>query len=243
MTSPSAVPSYVQGYRFSDASTDFYDAGRFKDQAGYGAAADAVVVAGTPVFATVGGHRCVKMDNTWHGGFPMPCPWQGAIVLVAKPEYVSGATLTRYCFIFGDFTTASANGNLNAQHFSGQRRFALATPSAVLNPILSRSNNDLVVVGFGHDQETRKLYSTIDGVSIAETSAASGTTSGNSVALSSAQVGVRFGDLNNSASDLTELTDMYLHLFEVHFFSENIWRRYPAEAASMMAAIRTQYGL
>lgn len=249
MTYPFEIPSYVQGYRFSDESDVFYDAATktFKDQAGYGSRADLVITAGSPVFDTVGGKRCVRLDNTFHGLFPTPIPWMGSVVAVIKPEYVSGATLTRHPLLFGNSTSAAANGALQITHASGQRRVVLSTPNSSLTCTQTRTDNNLVVVGFATDQETRKGYATNDGATITETTAPASTTNGNAVALGwqtqGIDYGARFGDMDNLPANLTALTDFYCEMFELHFFADNIWTKQPAKAAELIASLRAKYGV
>jgi hypothetical protein len=246
MTYPFEVPSYVQGYRFSDESEIFYDAATktFRDLAGYGARADLAITAGSPVFATVNERRGVTLDNTFHGRFNMPIPWMGSVVAVLKPEYVSGGTLSRYPLLFGDnLGTLSSNGQMRLGHFSGARSVNWTTPSAVLNAAQSRNDNNLVVVGFATDQETRKGYATSNGITVTETGPVAGTTNGNGPAVGSAQFGARFGDMDGQPANLTQITDFFCHMFELHFFAENIWVAHQAKAQSLMTALRTKYGV
>lgn len=244
MTYPFEVPSYVQGYRFSDESEIFYDAATktFRDLAGYGARADLAITAGSPVFATVSGRRGVTLDNTFHGRFQMPIPWMGSVVAVLKPELTVGTTISRYPLLFGDNLTLSSNGNMRLGHFSGSRTVNWTTPGSVLNAVQSRNDDNLVVYGFATDQETRKGYSTNNGVAITETGPVAGTTNGNGPAISSGQFGARFGDMDGQPANLTQVTDFFCHMFEVHFFAENIWVAHAAKAQALMASLRSKYG-
>jgi hypothetical protein len=245
MTFPFEVPSYVQGYRFSDESEIFYDASTktFRDLSGYGQRADLSITAGTPVFATINGRRGVTLDNTFHGRFQIPVPWMGSVVAILKPVLATGSTISRYPILFDDAVTLSSNGQLSLSHFSGARSVNWRTPSGVLQPTQSRNNDDLVVVGFATDQQTRKGYSTSNGVAITETAAASGTTSGNSVAVGSGKFGARFGDMDGLPTNLTQITDLFCHMFELHFFAENIWVAHQALAQAMMTAMRSKYAV
>lgn len=244
MTHPFEVPSYVQGYRFSDESETFYDAATktFRDLAGYGARADLAITAGSPVFATVSGRRGVTLDNTFHGRFQMPIPWMGSVVAVLKPELTVGTTINRYPLLFGDnLSTLSNNGQMQILHFSGQRRVAWSTPGGVLAATQIRTDDNLVVVGFATDQETRKGYSTSNGITITETGPVAGTTNGNGVAVGSGQFGARFGDMDGQPANLTQITDLFCHMFELHFFAENIWVAHATEAAALMTTLRATY--
>lgn len=245
MTYPFEVPSYVQGYRFSDERDIFYDTATktFSDLAGYGARADLAITAGTPVFATINGRRGVTLDNTFHGRFHMPTPWMGSVVAVLKPEYVSGSTLVRYPLLFGDAVSSGSNGQMSITHASSQRRVSWITPNATLSNLQTRNDNNLVVVGFATDQETRRGYGTSDGITIVETGPVAGTTSGVGVAMLSAQFGARFGDMDNNPANLTQITDFFCHVFELHFFAENIWVAHTAKAQALMTALRTKYNV
>jgi hypothetical protein len=238
----SDIPGYVQGYRFSDDAA-VYTSGTqtFIDQAGYGA--DLTITTGAPVFATVGSERFLTLDNTFHGSCKMPIPWHGSIITVIKPVRVSGGTLSRIICIFGDAVNATSNGLLWVQYNSGNRTIYWWGPNGTLSTTKTRSDDNTVAFGAAHDQETRKLYSTIDGVTVTETSAAAGTTDGNAPSMLCGLTGARFGDLDGDPAVLTAMADFYLQIAEIHFFQENIWTQYPTEAAAFMAELRTKYGV
>jgi hypothetical protein len=238
------IPGYIMGHRFSDDPA-FYDSGskRFKGLAGYGAREDLRVTVGNPIFETINGQRSVKMDNTCHGEFHSPIPWQGSMILVIKPIYASGATLTRYPILFGDAVTASSNGSVSVVHASGSRRVGVQTASAQLQGVLARNDNNVVVVAFSHSQETRLQYKSADGVTVTTSAAAASAVNGNSVALGSAQNGARWGNLSGTAGDTTPLSDVFCNVMEQHFFSENILAGSNlALTAAVMAELKTQYG-
>lgn len=239
------IPGYVQGHRFLD-DPQYYDATeqRFKDLAGFDHLGNGLrITAGSPVFETVGAHRGIRLNNTFHGSFKSPIPWMGSVILVIKPTYVSGSTLVRSPYIFGDFTTINSNGVIQIVHFSGSRRVAFATGSVVLSMDRQRNDNNLVVVAFALDQQTQKAYATVDGVTVAESAAAAGTTTGSAAAISGGLSGVRFGNLNNIVGDLTELSDFYCGVYEHHFFSGNILTESLPATAAFMARLRTKYGV
>lgn len=238
------VTSYVQGYRFSD-DPYFYDATRqsFRDMAGYGERAELVINLGSPIFETVDGHRCLKLDNTFHGWGPMPVPWHGSFVAVCKPNYVSGGTVAAYPVLFGD-VAAVANGSFRLIHFSGSLRLMLTSGgTGAIEMTDTMPNNNIRVVGYAMDQETRRGYLTRDGVTTTEgPEITADAHSGIRCDFGSAQVGFRFGNLSATPEDTTPSTDMFLYMHEMHFFSENIWTKYPAEAAQMMAGLNAKYG-
>lgn len=245
VTYPYDIPSYIQGYRFDDTDPLAYDeAGkRFLDQAGYGAMADLVIGNGAPVFGEVDGHRGLRLDNTFHGACPMPIPWQGAAIIVAKIELLTTGTLKKYPMIFGDNGTVTSNGNLFAQHFSGTRSLSMATTGAQLTAATALNSDALRVAGYAFDQETRKAHATLDGVTVTEVQAPASSTNGNAVALSSAQTGLRFGQLKGVAGDYSVETGMIVWMFEAHFFAENIWLTNAQTAADLMASLRDKYSI
>jgi len=240
------VPSYVQGYRFSD-DPYFYDADRqaFRDMAGYGERAELLIDVGSPIFETVDGYRCLKLDNTFHGGGIMPIPWHGSLVVVCKPVYAGGgATLSKFILLFGDSTNPSTSGGFWLTHAEGNRRLLFTSPSAQLSQPDVVNNDSLRVAGFALDQETRQAYATKDGITVAtSTPLATNAHSGSSVGANASLRGFRFGNLSGTASDTDASTNMYLYMHELHFFSENIWTKYPTEAAAMMSRLRLEYGV
>lgn len=246
MTYPVEIPSYVQGYRFSDENEIYYDAANktFKDLAGYGPRADLRITTGTPVFANVNSRRCVTLDNTFHGVCSNPIPWMGTCVMVMQPVYVSGGTLVRNIFIAGDSAPAnvSNDGRMIILHFSGQRNVEIWTPGGALRTAVFRSDNNAVTVALSTNQETRMAYATYDGSTIVSNGPAAGTTNGNACGIWSAQYGLRFGDLDADPSNTTAITDFYLNIFEAHFFAEDIINDYSSKTQAMMARLKAKYG-
>lgn len=239
------IPGYIMGHRFSDAP-ECYDSAnkRFLDQAGYGSKADLKVTVGSPIFETVSGQRSVKMDNTCHGVFASPIAWQGSMILVIKPIYVSGVTLTRYPILWGDSATPSSNGNVQIVYTSTARRVVMNSASTQLTGILSRTDNNTVVVAFCHDQSTRLQYKSTDGVTVTTSTAAASTVNGNAVALGSAQYGSRWGNLSGTAGNTTPISDFYCNVMEQHFFSENILTGSNlAKTATFMAELKATHGV
>lgn len=238
------IPGYIMGHRFSDDSAD-YNSGtkRFLDKAGYGSKADLRVTVGDPVFETVNGQRGARLNNTWHGLFASPVPWQGSAIFVVKPWMVGGTTVTRYPILFGDAVTATANGALQLTHTSGQRRLVWTTASAQLVNTLQRTDDNAVVVAYSISQEARAGYRSSDGVTVSTQAGPASTTNGNAIAIGSARFGARFGNLNAVAGDTTEETVLTCTFFEQHFFSENILTGDNlALTAAFMAELKTQYG-
>lgn len=238
------IPGYIMGHRFSDDSAHYDSTNkRFYDKAGYGPKADLRVTVGDAVFEDVNGQRAVRMNNTCHGVFASPVPWQGSAIFVLKPWMVGGTTVTKYPILFGDFGTASSNGSLQVTHASGQRRAVWTTPSAQLSSNLFRTDDNAVVVAYSISQETRLGYRSSDGVTVSTVAAPASTLNGNAVAMGSAQYGARWGNLNAVAGDTTLETVLTVSMMEQHFFSENILvGDNLALTAAFMAELKAQYG-
>jgi hypothetical protein len=237
------IPGYIMGHRFSDDPAD-YNSGtkRFLDKAGYGARADLRVTVGDPVFETVNGQRAARLDNTWHGLFPSPVPWQGSAIFVLKPNYVSGATVVKYPILFGDLA-APSNGQLQVTYASGQRRYVWQTGSAALVNQINRNDDNAVVVAYAISQETRLGYRSTDGGTVSTATASASSVNGNAPAMSSAQFGARFGNISGVAGNTTAATDMTVSMMEQHYFSENILiGDNLALTAAFIAELKTQYG-
>jgi hypothetical protein len=240
----SNLPGYIMGHRFSDDAAHYDSVNkRFYDKAGYGPKADLRVTAGSPVFETVNSQRAVRLNNTWHGLFASPVPWQGSGVFVLKPWMVGSATTTKYPILFGDAVTASSNGQLQVTFASSQRRMVWTTPSAQLSNTLTRNDDNAVVVAYAISQEARLGYRSSDGVTVSTTAAPASTANGNAPAMGSAQYGARFGNLSAVAGSTTEETVLTVSMMEQHYFSENILvGDNLALTAAFMAELKAQYG-
>nr|WP_319388202.1 hypothetical protein [uncultured Cohaesibacter sp.] len=245
MTYAYDIDSYVQGYKFDDTDINAYDAvnKRFLDLAGYGSNADIEIHTGDPIFEIEDGHRGVKLNNTFHGRFANPIAWQGSVIIVAKIDALSSATMSRYPVLFGDFASNSTNGQIFAMHFSGERRLNLSTPSVQINCQTSLTTDQIRVAGFGTDQSRRKGYATLDGSTVTQTSAAVSELNGNAVAVSSAKYGARFGETKGISGDVSEDVDMAIWFYEMHFFSDNIWLDHADQALAMMTTLNEKYGV
>ena len=239
------IPGYMQGYIFSDSSEDYYDATSktFHDQAGYGDKAGLTIHTGSTVFDTLDSRRGVKLDNTFHGSFKMPIPWQGSVVAVMRPESLVSGTLNRYPLIFGDASSNSSNGKLQLSHFSGQRRLTWGTPNGSLSAVDSQADDLMRVFSASTDQLTRKSYVTNDGSTVTEATAPTSTTNGNAVAVESAITGARFGEIKGISGNVTLETDLVVRMYEMHFFAGNIWTNHATKAAAFMTSLRAKYGV
>lgn len=204
---------------------------------------DLRVTVGDPVFETVNGQRAVRLNNTWHGLFASPVPWEGSAIFVLKPWMVGGTTVTRWPILFGDAVTASSNGALNLVHASGARRVGWVTGSSQLSNVLQRTDDNVVVVAFAISQQTRLGYRSSDGITVSTATAPASELNGNAVAMGSARFGARFGNLNAVAGDTTLETVLTLSMMEQHFYSGNILTGDNlALTAAFMAELKATYG-
>lgn len=240
----SNLPGYIMGHRFSDAPADYNPVSkRFIDKSGYGEKADLRVTVGDPIFETVNSQRAVRLNNTWHGNFASPVPWQGSAIFVLKPNYVSGSTVVKYPILFGDLAAASV-GQLQIVYASGARRVVWQTANAQLVNTLQRNDDNAVVVAFSISQEARTGYRSTDGVTVSTQAGPASTVNGVALAMGSARYGARFGNLSATAGNTTEETALTCSFFEQHYFSENILvgAENLALTAAFMTELKSTYG-
>jgi len=245
MTHAFEIPGYVQGHRFLDDPL-YYDstAKRFKDLAGYDHLGNGLTITtGNPIFETVGGNRGLRLDNTFNGSFRCPIPWMGTMICVIKPQYLSGLTAGRYPLIFGDAVNPLSNGRQYIYYTSTKRGVQLVSAGAQLQTQNYRNDDNCVVVVMAFDQQTRMSYSTVDGVTIATATAPANTTNGNAVSLSTAGVGVRFGNMTAIEGDVTQVTDLYCQYYEQHFFDGNILLSDLAKTKEFIDKLKAQYNI
>jgi len=227
MTYAFDIPGYVQGFRFSDDERFFYTAaGRFRDLAGYDHLGNGCqVVRGTPTFAPVNGNTALLLDNTCHLEFLPSIPWEGSVLIAGKPTSNAGAS--KYLLLFGDRVQANTNGRMTLQRFQAGRSIGISTSGTGITET-KNGNDDALVAAFSLSQQTRKAYSTQDGVSVKEAVPVPAAANGNGLSLgttnSSDNQGVkaRLGVLLGNDSDLSAQTDVFLHIWELHFWKGNV---------------------
>lgn len=254
MTHPFQVPGYVQGFRFSD-DPDFYDSATktFIDQSAYGAlhtSNNLAITTGTPAFVTdASGQRGMTLNNTVQGEFFPAIPWEGSVILAVRPHISGTGTQTTYPLLFGSASLAPSNGSFQCEFSSGSMRYKWRTPGGGnLSQIDEGDETKLVCLGYATDQNTRKGYRTVDGVTITETAAVASSVHGNALAIGAHSSTVpngaktRFGNLSGVIGD-TVATALSLTFFEMHFFAGNIWLASPDEAEACMTALRSKYGI
>lgn len=243
------IPGYVQGFVFSDASTAFYDAGVFKDQAGYGSTNDLTITTGTPSFVNVGSTRGLTLDNTVQGRFLPAIPWEGTMIMVMQPAMSVNGNI--YPVIFGVTAAISSNGKLLIiRASSADYRHGFSSPSSSLTPTntYTASPQSGVKVGaWAISQETRKSYVSKDGVLVTE-SAAFSAASTSGIELSGKDttrtdgIWARFGNLSGVLGDVAPTTNKMvicaLHCFKGNALADS---RLSAIAAEM-ATLKLQVG-
>jgi hypothetical protein len=223
LNTASADVAYIQGYRFA-SDPAFYDSGnqRFIDQAGYGVDAGLNMNVGVPVFETVNTKECLRLDNTEQGQFACPIPWEGSLVMVIKPDYISGGTISRWICLFGDAVSASSNRRLSIAHNSSTRNVTFNTVGGG-NISLGRADNNVVAIALGSLQNPREVKGSKDGITVT-TSSSGSATSGIACQFGAALSGVRFGNLSGTAGDTTDLSaTMFCRIMRLDFFSRDIF--------------------
>lgn len=245
------IPGYVQGHRFSDEDSVFFDSATntFKDLSGYGDFLNVEPVVGTPSFQNFGpnSRRGLLLDNTYHGRFIPMAPWETTIVFAIYIELLTSGTITKYPYLFGNASLPTNNGFIKTIHFSGNRRINSGTPSAQSN-IISQTLDGIIVGAFAFDQSTREIYDTQDGVTVNSTTAVTDNGNGTALAIGSGQavgfdgIYCRLGDLNGDGSTTAE-TDLKIAVMESHFFSGNAIANYPSQIQTLLADISSYYGV
>ena len=246
------IPGYVQGHRFSDESSVFYDADnlKFKDLSGYGDFLDLEITVGTPAFEDTGANnrRGLLLDKQAQGRFIPAAPWETTFVFAIHVELLTSGTQVRYPYLFGTQPTETNNGLIRAQHSSGNRSIYMSTSGAAVAINRTSGSNGIIVGAFALDQSTRKGYDTGDGVTVNETAAVADVGNGSALAIGAAGAGTfddiycRFGDLVGDGSTTAE-TDLKIVALEHHFFAGNVISSHQDQVAALLAEMATYYGV
>ena len=239
------IDSYVMGHIFSDDKR-FYDANKkqFIDQAGYGERGALQITTGIPQFATLNEQKGIILDNTVHGQYHNPIPWHGSAIFVLKSNYITNAPNDiAPLAIFGDATTVLTNGALYYQYNYGQRLLNLQTLSHRIILRLTKNDDAPIIVAFALDQSTQSGYLSVDGVTVTTVAANQNITAGYNAALASAIHGARFGVLNKDDADVTKRNDVAVHVFEQHFFADNILTNNLADTKSFIDYLKDKYAI
>ena len=248
------LPGYVQGFVFSDASSATYESGVFKNQSPYGPGpggiADITLTVGTPSFATTNGQKGVILDNTVQGNFVPALPWECAVITVMKPNMTTNTSI--YPVILGGSASISSNGRIYITR-TPSIRHGITTPSSQSigqeDYGSLAGSSDMKVTAFEQSQETRRSYSTRDGVTV--TASAALADAGNGLGLAWGSTGgaaggvrARFGNISGTIGD-TAASVNPMELYELHFFKPGLLRDAGSLAllAAEMAALKTKYGL
>lgn len=254
------VPGYLMGHRFTQDKR-YYDSTnkRFYDLSGYSRFKGyCETTVGTPAFSNHGTYsrEGVLLDRTCQMKFINPVPWEGTMIYVAKPTIAADLTALRL-WIFGDAVTVTNNGlvSLHSTAVANQILGTSNTPAVSASaPILTinSANTTILVLAFAWDQETRKVYSTSDAITVNESAAAAGTTHGNDISMGwngnyglTGSVGSRYVRLGDNVGDGTSAADAthYAHLFEQHFFKGNVLRNNLAQVKEFFDSLKTYYGV
>lgn len=246
------IPGYVQGHRFSDESDVFYDADnlKFKDLSGYGDFLDLEITTGTPAFEDTGANnrRGLLLDKQCQGRFIPAAPWETTVVFAIYVELLTSGTQIRYPYLFGTQPTESSNGNIRAQHSSGNRVVAVSTPSGQSNAEISQGTDGIIIAAVSFDQSTRKTYDTVDGVTVNESAALADGGNGGGLAIGAGGAGTfddiycRFGDLVGDGSTTAE-ADLKVVALEHHFFAGNVISSHQDEVAALLSEMASYYGV
>ena len=240
------IPNYIQGHRFSDDEL-FYDSTKkqFIDQAGYGERAALKITVGSPKFETMNNERALLLDNSFHGQFASPIPFQGSMIVVLKPKTEGVvASVSNFISIFGDSPTLTSNGLLYTQYAGNQRRVILQIGSGRLALTKSRTDDNAVVIAYALDQTTQKLYCTVDGTTVQEVApSAIRNDDGLNASMRSGLHGVRFGNLSGVAGNVAPIANLSTYMFEQHFYAGNILTENLAETKAFIDALKEKYGI
>jgi hypothetical protein len=248
------VPGYLCGHRYTQDSR-YYDAAnnRFLDLARYGN--HVRKTAGVPAYSNHGGNNRegLLLDNSCQLEMDNPIPWEGTVVLALKIHKPAAANLFPY--LFGDAALSTSNGMLIVQGAGGAGNVTLtmATPSSALASAQSLAQDTIHVIAFAMDQETRKAYRTIDGVTVNESAAAGASPSGVAAAMGwNGNIGlagslgsrmVRIGNNSGVVGDVAANATNYVHLFEDHFFKGNALRNSLPVVKEFIDSLKATYGL
>lgn len=249
------VPGYVCGFRFSD-DRRYYDSTntRFIDLSGYGNHCD--VQTGSPSFSNLGTYsrEGLLLDNSCQLELDNPIAWEGTTLIVARAHLPTvSERLTTW--IFGDdFTGWSSNALVAYLNSGGTVTLTAAGTSSTIFKTENVTNDAIVVFASAWDQETRKIYTTLDAVTVNESAAAAGVANGFPVAPGAygnvglaGSVGSRKIRIGNNAcavapTTVADATD-YLHVFEQHFWKGNVLRNNLPDVLEFVTSLKTYYGV
>jgi hypothetical protein len=254
MKTPFDVPGPLAAYRFQN-DPRYYDSANehFIDLSGYGQ--HCKKTAGTIAFSNHGqyGREGILLDNSCQFRIENPNPWEITVVAVMRSHLVTG-NLTLRALLFGDNTTPTSNGMLNVISNLGATVFTTNCGTLSLAaPSLTHSRDTLFINAFAMDQETRKAYSSSDGVTVNESAAAAAGVNGNAASLGwnvnagiagaetnrYIRVGNNSGVIGDTAANATD----YLHLFALFAFASNQLRNNLPKLKPFMDTEKLYYGI
>lgn len=246
----SLLPGFVQDISFSD-DPEFFNSGTglWHDGSGYGDFNGCLVTAGTPTFATIDGVRGWLMDNTCHARLLPAIVNGGMVITVMKPVDYDATTKALFPAVFGFASSIASNGSIQLGHASGIYNHRYTTASSVLNPTCGYSgagNNGLKVCAMAWSQETRKSYSSKDGITITESAAVADAGSGiqfDGKLSTRNSMFARVGNISGVVDDVSlPATPHRVFAVRWRFYNQVSLITDPAAVQAEMAAIKAQYG-
>jgi hypothetical protein len=260
------VPGYVMGHRFSSDKRYFDTSGatpRFLDLAGYGDLDQhCEQTSGVARFSLHGpnNREGLLLDNSNQWQVACPAPWEGCVVAVIKPHMPTLNKTLRFWYV-GNNLTLGQNTGIGAAStgVAGVVNIAGSTQAiSAIWPNCAITSDQLAVVAWSSDQETRQLYITKDAVNILTSAAVAASNHGRALALGAAAYAGAVGLLgdpkikmerlgNNIASgsqtDFTADAVDYLHIFERHWFRGNPLRNNLPEMKEVFDGLKAYYGI
>lgn len=213
--------TYVQGHKFSNESDIFYnvDNAEFKNLSPYTKFNYNVeTTIGSPIFESFGNHIGIKLDRSWQGRFIPAIPWGGTAIFTVRMERITlGPTFGCYPIIFGDAANESSNAILFSSFAGNEERLIMSAPSAKGSQY-SDIGGEIKTIAWSFDNITGKSYM-YDGNTVTEVVV--DTSVFGALSLSVSGFYARIGDLIGDGTS-TPVTDYNIHLFEQHYFNDNL---------------------
>lgn len=243
MVSPSDIPGYAQGFRFSDDPA-FYSSGenRFYDLAGYDAIGNGMTFdVGVPNFATVNGDRSILLDNTTRGRFYQANPWHGSLIVALKPAMPADGFAYPICY---SGRLRDSGGALRLRRTATDNRLRyMASNSHFIEVTAARDVP--IIAAFAADQSSRRYYSLVAGGSLV-VGAEITTDTYSGVQFATGRAGqdaastmASLGSMNGDPASTTAFGGCYI--WEMHTFSENVLIANPGAVASLLIAMAARY--
>lgn len=245
----SDIPGYVQGFIFANDPA-YYDSGnnRFLDQSPFAAWSNnhLDITVGTPSFGTLGTGQGMVLDNTVQGRFIAPAIWDGSTVVVMKPNMTTNAII--YPVIFGWAASVASNSRLRITRASpADYRHGITLANAVTDATANIATDAGQVTAVSFSQQNRRAYATKDGPTIISGGAVADSGSGipgfGNYTLSGIDgLYARFGNISGTIADIAPSVNTMV-IAEMHFFQGDIINNSNSAVASVIAELKTKYGI